>query len=77
MAPRTATIAALIQVPGRGTGLRWLSWTGSSPVAGLEDTIHSSTSGFISAVASAESLMPQEARMLSQVPESMRYWMAA
>ena len=55
MAPRTATIVALIQVPGRGTGLRRLSWTGASSAAGAGGTIHSSTFGFISAVVRAAS----------------------
>jgi len=33
IAPRTVTTAALIQVPGLGTGLGRLSWTGASSVA--------------------------------------------
>ena len=32
IAPRTMTTAALIQVPGLGTGLGRLSWTGASSV---------------------------------------------
>ena len=33
IAPRTVTTAALIQVPGLGTGLGRLSWMGASPAA--------------------------------------------
>ena len=68
MAPRTVTIAALIQVPGRGTGLGLLRTTFSSSEAGEAVTAHSFTAGLSSAVVRAASFTPQFSRIFCQMP---------